>query len=234
MINQLTKNNFKILKSENVFRPTGTSELLFKSVVKSIKKPGKILDLGCGSGYVGIAIKKNLRFETNCFFSDLSKYATNLTKKNLKINKIPGTVKSGNLFSCWKNHKFDYIVNDVSGIAKEISKYSPWYNNKIPSNSGFDGTKLTIKFLLESKKYLNRNGKIFFPIISLSNYKKVLLTAKKNFKSLKLISSKDWPLPKEMYKYKIQIEKLNEKNIIFIKKKFDMIIFKTDIYMAKN
>ncbi len=232
MINQLTKKNLKILQSKNVFKPTGTSDLLYQSVIKSIKKPGKILDLGCGSGYVGISIKKNLKFRAEYYFSDLSKFAANLTKRNLKLNNIKGTVKSGNLFACWSNHKFDFIVNDVSGISKQISKYSPWYNNKIPYNSGHDGTKLTTKFILESKKYLNKNGKIYFPIISLCNYKKVLLIAKKNFKKLKLISSKSWPLPKEMYKYQTQIEKLNKKNIIFIKKKFGMIIFKTDIYSA--
>ena len=57
---QLIKNkDFKILLSKNVFKPTGTSDLLYQTVAKFIKKPCEILDLGCGSGYVGIALKKS-------------------------------------------------------------------------------------------------------------------------------------------------------------------------------
>ena len=229
----LIKNSkFKILLSNNVFKPTGTSDLLYQTAAKFIKKPSRILDLGCGSGYVGIAIKKNLPLKSKFFFSDLSKYAVQLTKKNLKLNKISGNVRCGSLFVPWKNIKFDFIVNDVTGIAKEISTISPWYNKKIPTKSGKDGTELTIKFITESKEYLNKKGKIFFPLISLSNYKKVLKVAKKNYNSVKLINSKEWPLPQEMYKFKKQIEKLHKKKIIYIKKKFGMIIFKTDIYSA--
>ena len=232
---QLIKNkDFKILLSKNVFKPTGTSDLLYQTVAKLIKKPCEILDLGCGSGYVGIALKKTLKFNSEFFFSDLSKYAFNLTKKNLNLNKLDGEVRHGNLFKPWKNKKFDYIVNDVTGIAKEISSISPWYNKKIPTKSGNDGTELTIKFITESKKHLNKNGKIFFPLISLCNYKKVLKISKKNYKFVKLVNSKEWPLPKEMYKYKKKIEILRKKKIIFIKKKFGMIIFKTDIYSASK
>ena len=53
--------NIKLKLSNKVFKPTGTSEILFKSAVKHIKKSLKILDLGCGSGYVGIAIEKNTK-----------------------------------------------------------------------------------------------------------------------------------------------------------------------------
>ena len=39
-----------------------------KQAAKFIKKPSKILDLGCGSGYVGIALKKNLFLKSKVFF----------------------------------------------------------------------------------------------------------------------------------------------------------------------
>ena len=42
------------------------------------------------------------------------------------------------------------------------------------------------------------------------------------------------PLPKEMYKYKKKIEFLSKKKLIFVKKKFGLILFKTDIYLVKK
>lgn len=219
--------------SNKVFKPTGTSDLLYNAVIKYIKKPSKILDLGCGSGYVGIKISENTKHKCKFFFSDISKTATKLTQKNIIKNKINGSVKNGSLFLPWRGYKFDIIVNDVSGISKSLSNISPWYNKSIPANSGIDGTNLTIKFLDKTSNYLSKNGLIFFPIISLSNSKKVLNFAKTKFKFLKKIASKDWPLPREMYNHIKLIDSLSKKKLIYVKKKFGLVIFKTEIYLAK-
>jgi release factor glutamine methyltransferase len=233
------KDGLKFKFSKKVFKPTGTSDLLYSGALKycldkKIKKSTKILDLGCGSGYVGIQVYKKLKTKCNFFFSDLSNYACNLAKYNIKKNNVKGVVKNGSLLTPWSGYKFDIIINDVSGISEKISNKTPWYNNKNISNlSGDDGTDLTIKFLSEAKKYLEKKGLIIFPIISLSNYNKVFFFLKKNFKFFKKIESKEWPLPKKMLKYRSLIGELNKKKIITTKNKFGLIIFKTDIYIAK-
>ena len=73
---------------------------------------------------------------------------------------------------------------------------------------------MTIKFLKDPSNYLEKKRFYNFPIISLSNHKKVLTFTKKKFKFVKRIQSKEWPLPKEMYKYK-KIDFLNKKKINF-------------------
>ena len=47
--------------NDTVFRPNLTSELIVRAIEKNkkiIKKSNYILDLGCGSGAIGISIKK--------------------------------------------------------------------------------------------------------------------------------------------------------------------------------
>ena len=48
--------SFEIKLHDGVFHPTGTSDEIIKAVSVNIVLPGKILDLGCGSGVVGFAL----------------------------------------------------------------------------------------------------------------------------------------------------------------------------------
>jgi ribosomal protein L11 methylase PrmA len=226
------KDKLKLNISKNVFQPTGTSELLIKNSINYIKNKKKFLDLGCGSGFIGVSIAKKKKKNLN-YFSDISKSACTCTIKNLRLNKINGIVRQGSIFDPWKGEKFDYIVCDIAAVAEKISEFSPWYKN-CENNSGYDGTNHIVNVLKKSKKYLNPKGKLFFPIISLSNEKKILNIAKRNFLNLKKISSKEWPLPNTMYSKKRTLYKLKKNKIINFQEKLSIIIFKTDIYMVSN
>jgi release factor glutamine methyltransferase len=133
-----TKQNLLIKKK--VFIPTATSELLIEASQKIIKIKKKVLDLGCGSGIVGISIAKNLKTKQKIFFSDVSEDACKNTKLNCNKLKINNEIRCGSLLSPWEGESFDYIVCDVSAVAEDVSKISPWYKDCI-NNSGYDGTK---------------------------------------------------------------------------------------------
>ena len=75
-------------------------------------------------------------------------------------------------------------------------------------------------------------GKLIFPIVSLSKKDKILKIAKKYFKTIKLVETKDWPLPKSMYSKVALLEQLKKKKIINFKKKFGLILYTSDIYVA--
>jgi release factor glutamine methyltransferase len=219
-------------KSAQSFVPTGTSELLVESASKFIKQNKKILDFGCGIGVVGITLFKKNKITSNLYASDISKSSIKLSKLNAINHKVKIIAKVGNLFDPWKGEKFDIILNDVSGISQKIAKISPWFKNTSCA-TGNDGTALTIKIISHAKKYLNKNGVIIFPVLSLSNKKKIIRYAKSNFQNVKKIGLKTWPMPKEFNKHKSLLEKLKKNNSIDFNERFGILTFTTEIYYAK-
>jgi len=218
---------------KNTFIPTGTSDLLVESVKKKLKIKGKVLDLGAGSGYVGLKLLNLFNDKFNLFASDIGKSSTQIIKSNAKINKKKIIIKTGSLFKPWKNYKFDFIINDVSGISEDVARVSPWFKN-VSCKSGIDGTKLTVKIIKESKNFLNKKGVICFPILSFANENKILESAKKQFRYVKKIGYKEWLLPKEMISKILILESLKKKGYINFKKKFGLVIWTTKIYIAYN
>ena len=224
--------NTKILlnTSDLVFAPTATSDFLISGVASNINKVDKLLDIGCGNGIVGIALSK-FNKANKIYFSDISNEAVKVTDLNIKLNNCVGEVIKSNIFSNWNGYKFDIIVDDISGISEEVAKLSRWFKN-VPCDSGIDGTANIEKVLNEARHFLNKNGKIFFPVISLSNTNKILDIANKNFKNLKKISHNQWFLPKELSSNLVLLEKLKKDGFIDYCQKFGELICWTDIYLA--
>lgn len=225
-------NDVKIITNKKVFSPTGTSNFLLETVCDKIKPNSSILDLGCGTGLIGISLGKLGLGKNKIYLSDASKEAVKLAKTNAAKNNISVDARVGSLFEPWKGMKFDNIIDDVSGVAEDIAKVSPWFKN-VPCESGYDGTNLVIKVLKQAPRYLNKNGKIFFPILSLSNNKKIIKEAKKIFKKIKLLDRKTWPLPAQMQSNILLLKKLSADGIIDIDEKFGTILWYTDIYSGE-
>ena len=221
------------ITSDKAFLPTGTSGVLIEAVKDKIIPSGSLLDLGCGIGVVGISLAKLGKTTNPLYLSDDSEEAIKLTKQNAANHNITIDSRVGSLYQPWLDMQFDYIIDDVSGISEEIAKISPWFKN-VPCASGIDGTDLVVSVLKEAPKYLKENGKIFFPVLSLSNGQRIIDTAKKNFKNVNLLIRKTWPLPKEMNNHLETVRSLAKNDIIEIEEKFGMIMWHTDIYEANN
>ena len=69
--------------SYNVLIPRYETEELILESYKYINKDSKVLDLGCGSGFIGLAIKKNINCDVDMV--DISNAAIKQTKKKSEI-----------------------------------------------------------------------------------------------------------------------------------------------------
>ena len=225
--------SFDITLREGVFRPTGTSDEIIKAVSNNISSPGKLLDLGCGSGVVGFALHRLGKAQNNLYASDLSNDAVLQIKENAEKLGRPIDARAGSILSPWDNESFDYIVDDISGIAEKVADISPWFR-ETSCRSGSDGTDLVIEAINNSPSHLKPGGKLFFPVLSLSNTKKIIETAESVFSKVERVGHKEWKLPDEMKQHMDTLVDLKSKGLISFEEKYGWLLWSTDVYVAES
>lgn len=228
------KKRFVFETREGVFAPTDTSNLLIDACASSISAPKKILDLGCGSGVVGIALATAGLCSGPLFASDISESAVALAKKNAGSNSIEYVVRCGNLFDPWEGELFDVIIDDVAGISDDIAALSAWYPSGVICNAGRDGTKWIISVIEQSRKYLMKGGVFIFPVLSLSNESKILQMVRTTYGSYEVLMKRDWFLPDEIASHTEVVQSLVRDGSIRCENKFGKWIWTTSIYKVTN
>ncbi|KUH47447.1 peptide chain release factor N(5)-glutamine methyltransferase [Mycoplasmopsis meleagridis] len=186
--------NTKILVNKDVLIPRYETEELVDFLLKNVinKQNMKILDLCSGSGFIGLAIKKNFSSAV-ITLSEISYKAIKVIKKNIKLNfKSKKNIKviKSNLFKNIKN-KFDLIVSNPPYLYKKDKTISKKVIDNEPNIALFapeKGFKYYRLILEQYKKYLNKNGIIAFEInpFHVEKWKKI-----KNVQILKDINGKD-------------------------------------------
>ncbi len=115
------------------------TELLIKNIL-NLNLSGKVLDLGCGYGPIGIVLKKILNVDvTMC---DINKRAIHLSKMNAKKNHVLVNVIESDGYENIDDH-FNYIVSNPPIRI---------------------GKKNLYKLLIDSKDYLSDNGEMFIVV----------------------------------------------------------------------
>ncbi len=113
-----------------VFIPNKTSELLVEGITRFRLEGKSALDMGCGSGIVGLAAMKLAKLGSLCG-SDISEKAAENANHNAKLLGVNAEFKHGSLFEPWKGRKFDVIFNDISALSEPIARLTPWYPPEI-------------------------------------------------------------------------------------------------------
>ncbi len=170
----------KLNIDEKVFIPRPETEFLVQGILKlKLPRNSKILDIGTGSGAIGLALKKEKRFlmvfANDVSFPSLIKAKENSKKLNLKVFYF-----CANLTDALKE-KFDLIVSNPPYIPSRDMKKLPKNVKKEPKialNGGKDGLEIIYKILKFSKEHLKKNGYLAMEIGE-NQSKKVLNFSKK-------------------------------------------------------
>ena len=141
---------------ENVLIPRFETEELVENTIEKLKKikNPKVLDLCCGSGAIGIAIKTKI--DSNVVMSDISKNAIEVAKKNCEKYNLDISVIESDLFQNIDD-KFDCIISNPPYI-KENEEIEDIVKNNEPAIAlygGKNGLDFYERILKDIRNYLN-------------------------------------------------------------------------------
>ena len=134
--------------TRDVLIPRSETELLADRIVKELKgqdlKGKQLWDVCCGSGCLGVSIKKQLP-ELEVILSDLSEAALKLVEENAKRNDVEVTLLQGDLLAPFGSEKTDYLVcnppyvteSEYQELDHEVRDFEP-RGALVSGNSGLE------------------------------------------------------------------------------------------------
>lgn len=159
----------KFIVNNNVLIPRFETEELVEQVVEYSKKFNKdklkILDLGCGSGAIGLTLKKLIK-NSDVTLVDISKEALEVAKQNAVNLDLDVTFIESDWFSNLEITKYDIIVSNPPYIKNDEQIEEIVKNNEpaLALYGGQDGLDCYKKILFSIKSYLNDEYLIAFEI----------------------------------------------------------------------
>ncbi len=134
------------------------SKLLLETFLKNTKQSNlKILDMGCGYGFIGIVISKVLN--TSVDMCDVNLRAINLCENNIKQNNVKAFALESDAYQNISN-KYDIIITNPPIKV---------------------GKKITLKILLDAKKFLEKNGTLWFVMRKDHGAKSIIKTLENDY-----------------------------------------------------
>lgn len=134
------------------------SRLLVETYLNYNNSSKKILDVGCGYGFIGVVLSKVTNSEI--LMVDVNKRAIHLTERNIIENKVNAKSFISDAYEN-VNDKYDVIITNP------------------PIRAGKDKV---LEILNESVKYLNDNGKLWFVIRKDQGAKSIIKVLNKELK----------------------------------------------------
>ena len=152
--------------NSNVLIPRQDTELLVDLIINQHNDQGKIniLDLGTGSGAIGIALGNRFQ-NAKILLSDISLNATNIAKKNIFRHKLKNiSVIQSDWFSKIPKKQFEVIVSNPPYIDKSdvhLKDEGLLYEPQEALISKQEGYADIIEIIKISPKFLKPNGTLY-------------------------------------------------------------------------
>ena len=164
LTNQIGFWNLSLYVDNKVLVPRPETETLVQSILETFgSKQIRVLDLGTGSGAIGLSLAKERKnWEIVC--SDMSLEAIKVTKKNMLMNSLNVSLINSDWLAAFKNECFDLIVSNPPYInpsdprvLSDGLKFEP-IEALVSDCGGFKDIEQIVK---ESSKSLHNSGYLF-------------------------------------------------------------------------
>lgn len=162
-------NNLTLKGNQLVYQPDNDSNRFYHFIYNILKsynnKNFTLLDMGCGSGAIGLALKKNLTNNNiELIGSDINQEAIKYSILNAKNNNLSANFIYSDLFNNI-NNSFDIIICSVPFLSYN-KIYETLKNINNPLTGIIVGNDSNESILIEkvsnqANKYLNNNGLLF-------------------------------------------------------------------------
>ena len=148
-------------------------DLIHGKKLNRARKSWDVLDIGTGSGAIGVSIAK-LGHKCGVTMTDISKQALTIAKENARVNGVDKSVKilEGDLFrpvsGRFGNKKFDMIISnppyiptdDIGTLQTEIKDHEPL----VALDGGQDGLDTYRRIAADVGSYLKKSGVLMLEI----------------------------------------------------------------------
>lgn len=170
---KIADRQYSFWSADNVFSKDevdyGTYVLL-NTIIKTQNLSGKVLDIGCGYGVIGIVLAKTYPSISVCM-TDVNQTAVELSKKNIELNQTKNVYLIKNSFAYQNiDEVFDYIISnppikagkqvllDILFGAYEHLKSGGKLIFVIKKKFGEDSIKKQLSQIFESVEILKRDS----------------------------------------------------------------------------
>lgn len=160
---------YEFLVDDRVLIPRQDTECLVEEACHCLKsmQEKRVLDLCCGSGCIGISIKK-LCPDAEVTLADISADALCVAKTNAEKLNAEVTFVQGDLFAPLADAVYDCIVSNPPYIAtEEIETLMPEVRDHEPRlalDGSEDGLKFYRKIVADARAHLKEGGQLLFEI----------------------------------------------------------------------
>lgn len=180
----------------SVLIPRPETELLVENIINqaSKEKEQMILDIGCGTGNISIALAVNLD-NVNIVTTDINEQALRVAKENAERHNVSSKIKfiNHNILKDDMNNfpLFDIIVSNppyvsrqgFSALQKEIREYEP--RTAVTDES--DGYTFYRVIAEKASTQLKINGKLFFEIAQGQSEQVIKIMEQNHFSNILVI-----------------------------------------------